>query len=101
MADTEEKLDIKVKEEQDGSVTVDLPESLQVKGEDDDDQNEEQHAEGGDAGDDDQDRDDDTEAIRAARRARRKAKKEYINPLKKKCRITLTWAESEFLFQKV
>ena len=76
--DTEEKLDIKVKEEQDGSVTVDLPESLQVKGEDEDDQNEEQHAEGGEAGDDDQDREDDTEAIRAARRARRKAKKEYI-----------------------
>ena len=78
MADTEEKLDIKVKEEQDGSVTVDLPENLQIPSGEDDDHQEERHAEGGEAGDDDQDQDDDTEAIRAARRARRKAKKEYI-----------------------
>lgn len=72
---TEEK--ILVKEEQDGSVTVDLPDSIPSP---DLEENggEERLAEGGAADDDDQDRDDDTEAIRAARRARRKAKKEYI-----------------------
>lgn len=74
--------DLKVSEQVDGSVSVELPDDLAV----DDGQQEskepvEQHAEGGEAGgDDDQDQDhpDDTEAIRAARRARRKAKKEYI-----------------------
>jgi lipoprotein-anchoring transpeptidase ErfK/SrfK len=68
---------IMVKEEQDGSVTVDLPDSIPSP--DQDDGTEEARAEGGAAADeDDQDRDDDTEAIRAARRNRRKAKKEYI-----------------------
>lgn len=63
---------ILVKEETDGSVTVDLPDSIPSP-----DEPEEQRAEGG-AVDDDQDQPDDTEAIREARRARRKAKKEYI-----------------------
>lgn len=74
--------DLKVSEQLDGSVNVELPDDLAV----DDGQQEnkepiEQHAEGGEVGGDDaedQDHPDDTEAIRAARRARRKAKKEYI-----------------------
>ena len=80
--EVEDQVDIKVKEEQDGSVTVDLPESIpSPDAEAQDDQEEVQaRAEGGEAApdDDDVDREDDTEAIRAARRARRKAKKEYI-----------------------
>ena len=77
--ETEEK--IEVKEQADGSVTVDLPDSIPAPdAEQEEEQEEEQRAEGGEVGDDDDDRDraDDTEAIRAARRARRKAKKEYI-----------------------
>lgn len=73
--EVEEK--ILVKEENDGSVTVDLPDSIPSPDQDEDG-GQEQMAAGGTADDDDQDRDDDTEAIRAARRARRKAKKEYI-----------------------
>ena len=79
---TEQEDNIAVKEEPDGSVTVDLPESIPSpdnEGEGSEEQAEEQHAEGGEVGgDDDADRPGDTEAIRAARRARRKAKKEYI-----------------------
>jgi len=71
---TEEK--ILVKEEQDGSVTVDLPDNIPSP--DNDEDAGEPMSAGGAADEDDQDRDDDTEAIRAARRNRRKAKKEYI-----------------------
>ena len=78
----EDKVDIKVKEEQDGSVTVDLPESIPspdaVKEDPEDIQEEAQGGEVSAADDDDADQAGDTEAIRAARRARRKAKKEYI-----------------------
>jgi hypothetical protein len=81
--EVEDKVEIKVKEEQDGSVTVDLPESIPspdaVKDDAEDDAP--GAAEGGEvsaADDDDADQAGDTEAIRAARRARRKAKKEYI-----------------------
>jgi len=73
--EVEEK--ILVKEEVDGSVTVDLPDSIPSP-DNDEDGGDEPMAAGGAADDDDQDRDDDTEAIRAARRNRRKAKKEYI-----------------------
>ncbi len=84
--EVEDKVEIKVKEEQDGSVTVDLPESIpspDVVNEDasDEDGIQAEAKEGGEvsaADDDDVDREGDTEAIRAARRARRKAKKEYI-----------------------
>ena len=72
--EVEEK--ILVKEEQDGSVTVDLPDNIPSP--DNDEDAGESMAAGGAADEDDQDRDDDTEAIRAARRNRRKAKKEYI-----------------------
>lgn len=72
--------DLKVSEQIDGSVSVELPDELAV-GDDQQGQQEEQHANGGDVGGDDhddQDQPNDTEAIRAARRARRKAKKEYV-----------------------
>lgn len=82
--EVEDKVEIKVKEEQDGSVTVDLPESIpspDAVNEDDPGDDVQESAQGGEvsaADDDDVDREGDTEAIRAARRARRKAKKEYI-----------------------
>lgn len=78
--ESQEKLeDIKVSEEKDGSVTVDLPEHLSPNDDSDDgdDKAETSQAAGGEAGDD-EDHPDDTEAIRAARRNRRRAKKEYI-----------------------
>lgn len=77
---TETEENIAVKEEVDGSVTVDLPESIPSPDQEDQDDSDDevQKAEGGDVSDDDADRPGDTEAIRAARRARRKAKKEYI-----------------------
>lgn len=73
--------DLKVSEQMDGSVNVELPDDLAVEDEAEKEQPEQERAEGGDAGGDDheeQDHPDDTEAIRAARRARRKAKKEYV-----------------------
>jgi hypothetical protein len=82
--EVEDKVEIKVKEEQDGSVTVDLPESIpspDAVNEDDPGDDVQEAAQGGEvsaADDDDADQAGDTEAIRAARRARRKAKKEYI-----------------------
>ncbi len=77
--ETQEKLDdIKVSEEKDGSVIVDLPDHLAPDDSDDGDTRAEtSQAAGGEAGDD-EDHPDDTEAIRAARRNRRRAKKEYI-----------------------
>jgi hypothetical protein len=77
--ESQEKLDdIKVSEEKDGSVTVDLPDHLAPDDSDDGDTRAEaSQAAGGEAGDD-EDHPDDTEAIRAARRNRRRAKKEYI-----------------------
>lgn len=66
--------EIEVTEEQDGSVTVELPEGMEVP------EPEEKKAEGGAAAEDDGDEDsaDDTDAVRQARRARRRAKKDYI-----------------------
>lgn len=66
--------DIVVSEEKDGSVVVDLPESIPSP----DEQEEVHAAEGGSADDGDTDHPDDTDAIRAARRNRRKAKREYM-----------------------
>lgn len=66
--------DIVVSEEKDGSVVVDLPESIPSP----DEQEEVHAAEGGSADDGDTDQPDDTDAIRAARRNRRKAKREYM-----------------------
>ena len=67
--------DIKVSEEKDGTVTVEIP-----AGPEDSQEQETQLAEGGESKEEDSDEDhpDDTDAIREARRARRRAKKEYI-----------------------
>ena len=75
--EVEDKEDIKVSEEKDGSAIVDLPDSIESPDDNDVDEKETSMAEGGEA-QDDEDHPDDTEAIRAARRNRRKAKKEYI-----------------------
>lgn len=93
--EVEEK--ILVKEETDGSVTVDLPESIPSP-----DEPEEQRAEGG-AVDDDQDQPDDTEAIREARRARRKAKKEYIKKTneEKDQRLMLLQRQNQELMERL
>lgn len=93
--EVEEK--ILVKEETDGSVTVDLPESIPSP-----DEPQEQRAEGG-AVDDDQDQPDDTEAIREARRARRKAKKEYIKKTneEKDQRLMLLQRQNQELMERL
>lgn len=67
--------DIKISEEQDGSATVEVPESL-MPSETEEQEKEPQMADGGAS--DDEDQPGDTDAVREARRARRKAKKEYI-----------------------
>ena len=64
--------DLNVIEEQDGSVTVDLPDHMAGHA---DDNNERA---GGQDNDGDEDHPDDTDAVREARRNRRRAKKEYI-----------------------
>jgi hypothetical protein len=70
-----ENEDIPIKEEADGSVTVELPDSIQAPSQND----EEQKAEGGDIpGDDDPPSDDELDSLRAARRERRRAKKDLI-----------------------
>jgi hypothetical protein len=88
---------IEVTEETDGSVTVELPDSIQTP-----DQPEEQKAEGG-AVDSDEDHPDDTEAVRAARRARRKAKKEYIKKTneEKDQRLTLLQRQNQELMERL
>ena len=70
--------DIKVSEEKDGSVTVEMPEHLLASETEEEAQEAPKMAEGGQVEEDDQDHPDDTDAVREARRARRKAKKEYI-----------------------
>jgi hypothetical protein len=77
---TENEIDekIMVKEEQDGSVTVDLPDSIPSPDQDEDGGNEPVSAGESGGDEDDVDREGDTEAIRAARRNRRRAKKEYV-----------------------
>lgn len=83
---SEKDEDLKVKEQADGSASVDLPvaegeeDNREVEekdnlddNQDDQDSQDEQHDDDGDEDDPDA-----TEAVRAARRARRKAKKEYI-----------------------
>jgi hypothetical protein len=70
---------IKFSEEKDGSVVVDLPESIQSpdeQTEDDDEPKESAHADGGEA--EEQDRPGDTDAIREARRGQRRARKEMV-----------------------
>jgi hypothetical protein len=67
--------EIKISEEKDGSLTVELPDSMLAE---EPEQEAAPKAEAAPAEDDDADHPDDTDAVREARRARRKAKKEYI-----------------------
>lgn len=66
--------DIKVSEEKDGTVTVEVPEGLMAA----EAEEEKEPVKAEATEDDDADQPDDTDAVREARRARRKAKKEYI-----------------------
>ena len=65
--------DLNVVEEQDGSVTVDLPDHMVDKSDNDNNESENHQDDGGD-----DDHPDDTAAVREARRNRRRAKKDYI-----------------------
>jgi hypothetical protein len=99
--ENENKLDIKVSEEKDGSVIVDLPDNIQ--GPDSEDKDDEpQMADGGQA-DDDADHPDDTEAIRAVRRNRRRAKKEYIKQTnaEKDAKLTLLERQNRELMERL
>ena len=72
MSTEKDQEDIAVVEEKDGSVTVQLPDSIESPTKDED-AGEGHQDDGGD-----EDHPDDTDAIREARRNRRRAKKEYI-----------------------
>jgi hypothetical protein len=89
---------IEVIEETDGSVTVELPDSIESP-----DEPVEAKAEGGAVEDGDEDHPDDTEAVRAARRARRRAKKEYIKKTneEKDQRLTLLQRQNQELMDRL
>lgn len=90
---------IGVIEEQDGSVTVELPDSIPSPDQDDN------LSEGGEASDSagDEDQPDDTEAVREARRNRRRAKKEYIKRtnVEKDHRLTLLQRQNQELMERL
>ena len=96
--------DIKVSEEKDGTVTVEVPASMV---EVEEKEPEVQAAEGGQAeDDDDHDESQDegvSEAVREARRARRKAKKEYIKKVnqEKDQRLTLLMRQNQELMNRL
>lgn len=69
---------ISVTEEKDGSVVVELPESMQTPEDEGDAEPPEQKDEPVSQDDDDADQPGDTDAVREARRARRRAKKEHM-----------------------
>jgi hypothetical protein len=69
---------ISVTEEQDGSVVVELPESMQTPDDEGDAEPPEQKDEPVSQDEDDADQPGDTDAVREARRARRRAKKEHM-----------------------
>ena len=74
---TENEDQVTIKEQADGSVTVDLPDSIQIA--QTDDTPNEQQAQGDDVpGDDDPPSDDELDSLRAARRERRRAKKDLV-----------------------
>ena len=99
MADTNEKdTEIAVIEGQDGSATVDLPESLLEMGDEGDEKPApEPKAEGGNVSDEDADHPDDDEELRQAKRNRRRAKKELIRKTnqEKDARLTQLQRENE------
>jgi hypothetical protein len=74
---TENEDQVTIKEQADGSVTVDLPDTIQIA--QSDDTPPENKAEGDDVpGDDDPPSDDELDSLRAARRERRRAKKDLV-----------------------
>jgi hypothetical protein len=85
--------EISVTEEQDGSVTVDLPTHIESP-----DTQTEGSEDGGD-----EDHPDDTDAVREARRNRRKAKKEYIKRTneEKDQRLTLLQRQNQELMERL
>jgi hypothetical protein len=89
--------DLAVKEEQDGSATVELPEGMGPEEKEDP----VEMSEGGDVSD--EDHPDDTDAIRAARRARRKAKKEYVKKTneEKDRRLELLQRQNQELMERL
>jgi len=96
--DTEEKLDITVKEESDGSAVVDLPEDLAPE------EDIEEKADGGSVPDDGgEDHPDDTQAIREARRAKRKYKKEIAKATssEKEAQLNLLRRQNEALMERL
>lgn len=95
--------DIKVSEEKDGSVVVEMPESLMASELEDEPKVEEKKAEAVDAEESDEDHPDDTDAVREARRARRRAKKEYIKKVnqEKDQRLTLLMRQNQELMARL
>ena len=94
--------DIKVSEEKDGSVTVEVPDSM-LPQEESEEAKIEAKAEGGEAEESDEDHPDDTDAVREARRARRKAKKEYIKKTnqEKDQRLALLMRQNQELMSRL
>ena len=93
MADSKDKTDdIEIVEGQDGSATVDLPDTLLDGVEGDDAQGK---AEGGRASDDDADHPDDDEELRQAKRNRRRAKKDLIRKTNQEKDVRLTQLQRE------
>jgi hypothetical protein len=90
MATAKDKNDeIAVLEEQDGSATVDLPETML------DGVEEDQKAEGGRVSDEDTDHPDDDDELRAAKRNRRRAKKDLIRKTNQEKDVRLTQLQRE------
>lgn len=101
---SEKDEEIQVREEQDGSVTAELPEGVDNPQVEEDDGQEEQETQvEAHSDDDDADRPDDTEAIREARRARRRAKKDLIRKTnqEKDQRLVFLQKQNEELMERL
>lgn len=92
--------EIKVSEEKDGSATVEVPESMILSEDGQEEPKQEVKAEESDG---DEDHPDDTDAVREARRARRRAKKEYIKKTneEKDRRLTLLSRQNQELMERL
>ena len=102
---SEKEEDIQVREEQDGSVTAELPgdiENPQAEERDEQDDSQDEQVEAS-SDDDDNDQPDDTEAIREARRARRRAKKDLIRKTnqEKDQRLVFLQKQNEELMERL
>lgn len=88
-----------IKEEKDGSVIVEMPDT----GEEVEDNEPVQAAEGGPANDEDADHQDDTEAIRTAKRNRRRAKRDAAkqHQIEKDHRLSMLQRQNEELLQRL